>query len=190
VQELCRRNPETGEATFDRAALPPAGAVVVSGGSALTEARGQLGHTHTSITALDDDHTMGAWGTEIFANDDAMDWIAAFEETDDLHLVERVLRAITNTSEHLEAPACSEALAAAEVVATLLKRPGPDVPSEVFEWIARVRPAVPPELPGTAQQAIDRILAASELRELWDEADPADATAWRAAVADLRDRLQ
>lgn len=133
---------------------------------------------------------MGAWGIEIFANDDAMDWIAAFEETDDLHMVERALRAITDTRDYLEAPTCSEALAAAEVVATLLKRPGPDVPSEVFEWIARVGPAVPPELPGTAQQAIDRILADSELRELWDEADPADAAAWRAAVTDVRARLQ
>jgi hypothetical protein len=133
---------------------------------------------------------MGAWGTEVFANDDAMDWAAALEETDDLDVVERALRSIVDTREYLDSPACSEALAAAEVVATLLKKPGPDVPSEVFEWIARVRPAIPPALPGTAQQAIDRILADSELQELWDEADPSDAAAWRAAVADLRSRLQ
>lgn len=132
---------------------------------------------------------MGAWGNGVFANDDAMDWIAGLEDTDDLDVVERALNAATGDDGYVESPTCSEALAAAEVVATLLRKPGPDVPSEVFEWIARVGPTVGPDLPGIAQQAIDRILTASELQELWDEAGGFEAEEWRSTLMELRGRL-
>lgn len=116
---------------------------------------------------------MGTWGTEVFANDDAMDWIAALEDTDDVSVVESALSAVNDADGYLESPECSAALAAAEVVATILKRPGPDVPSEVFEWIARVGREIPPSLPDAARRAIDRVVADSELLELWEEAgDP------------------
>lgn len=132
---------------------------------------------------------MGAWGNGIFANDDAMDWIVGLEDADDLGVVEEALEAVTDANGYLDSPACSAALAAAEVVATLRRRPGPDVPSEVFEWIARVGRDVPPTLAESAQEAIDLILADSELQELWDEADASDAEQWRAGVMDLRGRL-
>lgn len=132
---------------------------------------------------------MGAWGSGIFANDDAMDWIVGLEENDDLAVVESALSAVADEDGYLESPACSEALAAAEVVATLRRKPGQDVPSEVFEWIARVGRDVDPALSEVAQQAIDRIMAGSELQELWDDAGGADAEEWRAALLDLRGRL-
>ena len=132
---------------------------------------------------------MGTWGSGVFANDDAMDWIAALEDTDDIGVVERALGAVTNADGYLEAPTCAEALAAAEVVATLRKQPGPDVPSEVFEWLARVGRELPPKLPGEAQLAIDRIMTESELQELWEEAGEPDLGEWRATLDELRGRL-
>lgn len=133
---------------------------------------------------------MGTWGTEVFANDDAMDWIAALEDTDDVSVVERALSAVNDADGYLEAPECSVALAAAEVVATMLKRPGPDVPSEVFEWIARVGREMPPSLPDTARRAIDRVSADSELLELWEEAGDPGLGEWRATLGELRGRLE
>lgn len=132
---------------------------------------------------------MGTWGTEIFANDDAMDWIAALEETDDIGVVERALRTVNDADGYLEAPDCSVALAAAEVVATILKKPGPDVPSEVFEWIARVGRELPPSLPDDARRAVDRVGSDSELLELWGEAGDPGLGAWRATLTELRGRL-
>lgn len=132
---------------------------------------------------------MGAWGSGVFANDDAMDWIAGLEDTDDLDAVEIALGAVNDEGGYLESPVCSEALAAAEVVAALCRKPGSDVPSEVFEWIARVRPTVSADLQESARGAIDRILAGSELQELWDEAGSPDADEWRAELMDLRGRL-
>ncbi len=133
---------------------------------------------------------MGTWGTEVFANDDAMDWIAALEDTDDISVVERALSAVNDSNGHLEAPDCSVALAAAEVVATILKKPGPDVPSEVFEWIARVGREMPPSLPDDALHAIDRVASDSELLELWEEAGDPGLGAWRATLDELRGRLE
>lgn len=132
---------------------------------------------------------MGTWGSGVFANDDAMDWIAGLEDTDDIGVVERALAAVTGADSYLEAPACAEALAAAEVIATLRKQPGPDVPSEVFEWMARVGREMPPTLPQEAQRAIDRVLADSELQELWEEAGEPGIAEWRATLAELRGRL-
>ena len=133
---------------------------------------------------------MGTWGTETFANDDAMDWIAALEDTDDIHVVERALRTVNDADGYLEAPDCSVALAAAEVVATILKKPGPDVPSEVFEWIARVGRELPPSLQNDARRALDRVGADSELLELWEEAGDPGLGAWRATLTELRGRLE
>ena len=133
---------------------------------------------------------MGTWGTEVFANDDAMDWIAMLEDTDDIGVVERALGAVNDASGYLEAPDCSIALAAAEVVATILKKPGPDVPSEVFEWIARVGREIPSSLPDDARRAIDRVASDSELLELWDEAGDPGLGEWRATLTELRGRLE
>jgi hypothetical protein len=133
---------------------------------------------------------VGTWGTEVFANDDAMDWIAALEDTDDIGVVERALRTVNDADGYLEAPDCSVALAAAEVVATILKKPGPDVPSEVFEWIARVGREMASSLPGDARRAIDRIASDSELLELWEEAGDPALGEWRATLTELHGRLE
>ncbi|HET7621924.1 MAG TPA: DUF4259 domain-containing protein [Gemmatimonadaceae bacterium] len=133
---------------------------------------------------------MGTWGTEIFANDDAMDWIASLEDTDDIGVVERALSGVNGASGYLEASDCSVALAAAEVVASILKRPGPDVPSEVFEWIARVGREMPRSLPDDARRVIDRVASDSELLELWEEAGDPSLGEWRATLTELRGRLE
>lgn len=133
---------------------------------------------------------MGTWGTEVFTNDDAMDWIAALDDANDIGVVERALGTVNAAKGYLDATDCSIALAAAEVVATILKKPGPDVPSEVFEWLARVGREMPPSLRGAALAAVDRVATGSELLELWEEAGDPGLAEWRATLADLRSRLE
>jgi len=68
---------------------------------------------------------MGAWGIGSFDNDDAVDWAYELGESQGTELLVATLEAI-GPEDHLEAPDCSIALAAAEVVAALsgLNRPG------------------------------------------------------------------
>jgi hypothetical protein len=129
---------------------------------------------------------MGAWSHESFGNDDAMDWVAELE-AEGLPAARAALEAIAELEpNYLEAPVCSSALAAAEVVAALRGRPAPGLPDEVRDWVA-ANPGLPADLVGMAQSAVGAIATKSELRELWEES--AHLGMWQAALDDLRARL-
>lgn len=130
---------------------------------------------------------MGAWGVDSFANDDALDWVAELEERG-LPAVDAALGGVLELEdEYLEAPAACAAIAAAEVVAALAGHPATTLPPEVTEWVAAHRGGFQPELVALARRAVERIVAESELRELWAESE--ELGAWEVSVADLRSRL-
>lgn len=130
---------------------------------------------------------MGAWGSDSFSNDDALDWVAELE-AEGLPAAGAAFATVGElAADYLEAPLCSAALAAAEVVAALRGQPAPGLPEDVGAWVAS-HPSEPSgDLVAAARRAVDAIAARSELRELWDESPEAES--WHAAVADLRARL-
>lgn len=133
---------------------------------------------------------MGAWGAGSFENDDASDWIADFCEDPDEGLISEALSAVAgmDADEYLEAPDCSVALAAAEIVAALKGSPDPQLPGEAGECVARLKSKAEPEMISLALRAVGRVKADSELKELWDESEnPAD---WYSAVDGLEARLK
>jgi len=134
---------------------------------------------------------MGTWATDAFGNDYAMDWAQDLQEYKTLELVETTLdNVIDSTEAELEAPFAAEALAALEVIARLLGKPGADDPAtaEVDEWVERCKKKITPPLLEKAALAFGRITAEnSELHQLWQESEHfAD---WQADVADLRQRV-
>lgn len=130
---------------------------------------------------------MGAWGSGYFENDDALDWISHLEESEGTTALEDALSAIPlDDSEDVEAPECSMAIAAAEVVAALSKRPSASLPKEIKKWL-KGKPVPNESLRKLARDAIDRIARSSELQELW--AESSDAEAWSASLRDLQRRL-
>jgi hypothetical protein len=130
---------------------------------------------------------MGAWGAGSFENDDAMDWTVGLAEgSGDAVLREALTPVATTDDRYLEAPDCSIAIAAAEAVAAARGHPNVSLPDEVVRWV-RNKPDLTVDLVVLARSAVDRIAGKSELRDLWDESDSAEA--WRAAMTDLRGRL-
>jgi len=129
---------------------------------------------------------VGAWGTGPFDNDDAADWVYELEESERISAVLAALEPI-GPEGYLEAPTCSIALAAAEVVAALNSQPLAALPPEVVAWVRKNPVEVTDELLGLALMAIHRIETKSELKELWDES--ADADSWSRTVEDLKRRL-
>ena len=130
---------------------------------------------------------MGAWGAGSFENDDAMDWVADLAEgSGDAVLREAFAPFAVTDDRYLEAPGCAIAIAAAEAVAAARGRPTGSLPEEVRDWVKK-KPAVSADLLVLARAAVDRVVRKSELQELWDGSDSADE--WRAAMADLRARL-
>lgn len=132
---------------------------------------------------------MGAWGTGSFENDAALDWLYDFGEND-FRLIDRTLAGVAGMIEadELDADEACEVLAAAECVAAAAGHPATALPEEIQEWLDENSPIqVKPEFVTMAQQAVTRVLAKSELRELWLESD--EFVAWDTAVTNLQTRL-
>jgi hypothetical protein len=131
---------------------------------------------------------MGAWGCQSFENDDASDWVYALEESRDFSVIEAALDSVVAANgKYLQAPDCSNALAAAEAVAALLGLPRIGLPPEVAHWTAG-KPKPPPALVRRPSARSTRSLAGSELKQLW--AEGAELGQWEACVQGTKARLQ
>ena len=128
---------------------------------------------------------MGAWGTGVFDNDEALDWVWELEDGG-ITAIESALDEAIRSSD-LSAPTDVEAIAAAEVVAAAIGRPLPGLSEDIVALVAHVAPSVTPEHAARARTAVERVLSASELAELWAETDDADT--WRGLVENLIARL-
>jgi hypothetical protein len=131
---------------------------------------------------------MGAWGAGSFENHDAMDWVIELAASSGDAMLREALAPIASSDDrYLEAPECSVAIAAAEAVAAARGHPSESLPEDVAGWVD-AKPIVATELTVLARTAVERIVDKSELKDLWDESDSAEA--WRDAMTDLRKRLE
>ena len=133
---------------------------------------------------------MGAWDPGNFENDTAVDWLYDFGEND-FRLIDRTLAGVASMIEadELDGDEACEVLAAAECVAAAAGYPPANPPAELVEWLAENSPIqVKPEYVEMARRAVARVLAKSELRELWLESGEVDM--WETAVTNLQSRLQ
>jgi hypothetical protein len=134
---------------------------------------------------------MGAWGVGVFENDDANDWVYELEQSSDLGVVLQALTDIAGTDEDgPESMESAAALAAAEVVAALRGQPGDGLPDDVAKWVAGLGEPASPERVGSARAAVRQVLAASELKDQWDESGTEQGEEWELQVEDLLSRLE
>ena len=131
---------------------------------------------------------MGAWGVGSFENDDAGDWAWELAEAEDTSILDQAFSIINDTDGYIEAPDCSIALAAAEVVAALRGRPASELPEDVTKYVARLGTPPSANLVAAALLALERIKTNSELRELWDESG--NSAEWLNEIAHLEARLR
>jgi hypothetical protein len=127
---------------------------------------------------------MGAWGHKSFQNDSALDWLS-----DLIHGGAPVLGAALDAAgaSDLEVDEASAALAAAEIVAAALGHGDDRLDEDAAVWLSENREAARKVGALRARQAVEQVLAKSELRELGDE-NGAD-TEWHADVRELLRRL-
>lgn len=129
---------------------------------------------------------MGTWGHDAFSNDDALDWLGELLDAGNLGPVEEALTTAASAETYLDAPDCTQALAAAEVVAALRGKPGGGLPKKLVPWLeGRPRPA--DALLDTARRAVAKVMQDSELKDLWVESGHPQA--WEEGVRDLQARL-
>lgn len=134
---------------------------------------------------------MGAWGTGTFENDTACDFAADVADSRDLtKIVSALDRVLASGPSYLEAPDAEEALAAAEIVARLRGKFGPQTAytEDIDNWVKNNKLAVSDDLVNKARQAVNRVLTPpSELLELWADSD--ESAQWKSAVEDALSRL-
>ena len=128
---------------------------------------------------------MGAWGTGAFDNDDASDWVYELEK-DGVAAIDSALRDAIEAPD-LSGPTDVNAIAAAEVVAAALGRPVPDLRADIAERAHALAKDVTPDHAAHARSAVERVLAGSEVAELWGETG--DDAEWRGLAQDLIQRL-
>ena len=132
---------------------------------------------------------VGAWGTGNFENDDALDFAAQIAGSDDGADLLRSQLELAGAPGTLDAPASEASLVAAEMVAAARGAPGPGLPPALARWVEKEAPALGEDDVRLALAACDRVLADSELRELWAE-DEQQLAEWNAAVTELVERLR
>lgn len=130
---------------------------------------------------------MGTWGTGNFENDFAMDWLSELQSRNDLISILVAFSKI-DEGDYLEVYDCSDALAAAEVVAALRGNPSDDLPDQISSWISSSKLSANNKLVGNAKKTISQIKQSSELKNLWKESD--NLAEWENVIDDLISRLQ
>jgi hypothetical protein len=131
---------------------------------------------------------MGAWGSGHFENDDALDWLAEFEAEGLQAAGGAIADVLSLEGEYLEAPTASRALAAAEVIAAASGNQAQGLPDPVLSWLSSHPLTRSTELLMNAATAVRRVLAESELRDLWFEGE--SGAEWEASVNALLQRLR
>jgi hypothetical protein len=134
---------------------------------------------------------MGAWGTGVFDNDGAGDFLSALADTEPDErefIIREALEAATDADDYVEVDAAQEAIAAAAVIAAIHhNRPIADQDSGRSFATADLPPSTA-ELRTLAVTALTRVTGTdSEWRELWEETDDFDTAL--ATVNELRTAL-
>lgn len=127
---------------------------------------------------------MGAWGVHFDECDGALDFLGDVGDSRDWADVEHRLRDYIDNGGYDDA---EEALAAAELVAAGIGHPSLRLRPKLAAWAGEHR-ADAERLRAGAVEATQLVLDASELSELWAEADEGDE--WRATVGELLTRLR
>jgi hypothetical protein len=135
---------------------------------------------------------MGAWGKGALENDDACDYADIIADGKDFSGLEGTLdKAASAGDAYLEVSDGAEALAAGEIIARLLGRPGDLTPrtAKIDDWVAGLKQAPNAQLVDKAVQAVTRVMTEpSELMEIWIDSDNFDD--WQDGVEDLLHRLK
>jgi hypothetical protein len=129
---------------------------------------------------------MGAWSTEHFDNDTAMDWIYDFSLEPSVAVLETTFKQVITNSGYIESDDGAKVLAAAEVIAARKGKKSNAWPEDIPVFTdLRISDTVT----ANALKAIEKVCYGkeSELRDLWQESDEFDK--WLKAVEDVKRRL-
>ena len=127
---------------------------------------------------------MGAWGIHFDESDGAVDFLSDVDESRTWSDVDAAITDYVDNGGYDDADA---AVVALELVAAAIGNPSPRLKPDLAEWAQR-HAGDAARIQEKALAATDLVIDASELSELWTEADEGEG--WLATIVDLQDRLR
>ena len=135
----------------------------------------------------------GAWGTGVFENDDALDYVLELTEGSPVESVSAPFRYAWHSGGYIDAYVGARVLVAAEIYAAMLGSPSDDFPAELKEWLGGKTKRWGNDIKGreTTIMTVKSLLdpEKSELAALWSES-PVDFELWAETVNDVARRLE
>jgi hypothetical protein len=131
---------------------------------------------------------MATWGTKIFEDDTATDWLAELIDAEDVRefLLANITLTLGDEPGYDTGVIC---LAACEVIIALIDEPRKGLPEELKDWLAENECDDITDLPEKAQESLNIVLAEnSELMETWREQEDYDD--WREGVDELAEIME
>lgn len=118
-----------------------------------------------------------------------MDWVGECARSGGIKFVASTLDKALKSG-YIESPDCSEAIAAAEVVAAALGKPNEKLPKELVTWVSKQAKEELTKLSPQATKAVLRVLNGpqSELLDLWKESK--SFPEWQGKMNNLLNRLK
>ena len=130
---------------------------------------------------------MATWGYYNFDNDPAADFSVKFRATHSLALLSEALSA-TDSTVPLEVNVAQEALAAAEIVAALLGKPGRDLPADLLPLTVQLTSDEASNYKRLAQECVQAVIKQSVVQAHWEQSD--NAADWHELQKELLERLK
>lgn len=131
---------------------------------------------------------MGTWGANSFENDDALDWLNEFCQHPSKDFILKALTIVAEfKGDYLEAPECSRAVAASEIVAAINQGGNSDLPSKAKRFLTQLNIKDDPKIKDLALRVLKRITSESELKDLWEEANRLEE--FNTALLSLKKRI-
>ena len=132
---------------------------------------------------------MASWGAGSFENDTAMDWLSALTADNAVDPVVEALEAVLEDTGVVNERSGCEALAAAELVASLNPEEATVLPDEVHRWLKRQKLKPTGQLVRLAKAAVKQVGSEnSELCKHWQRA-VRGGREWACLIDDLAARL-
>lgn len=127
------------------------------------------------------------WDTSSFGNDGAQEWLRELGVSKSSSSITLAIETVDNSDNFIDSGDAERAVAACEMICASRGLPSANLPPDVALWIKAQRYAASDELARKARSVIARVIASSELRDLWDGTEA--ASSWLKTVHDLQDRL-
>ncbi len=127
------------------------------------------------------------WDTSSFGNDGAQEWLRELGVSKSSNSITLAIETVDNSDNFIDSGDAERAVAACEMISASRGFPAASLPPEVTQWIKEQRYSASDELANKAKSVISRVIASSELRDLWDGTEA--ASSWLQHAHDLQERL-